>query len=243
MIKWEEVKLFWKIVENEKVDLDERLLKKKLEQAKTQFAVDHYASENEAHVIADKSKLDYMLDLNFPSALTTPSSDITFTTPPFDTSLTTIVANIKYMLIDILMSATLLTTPPLYTSLTTLLLCTSITTPTLDTPLTISGNKANTTLNEMKLDFILNQKNKPIMDHMRLLESWLCSKEKSNSGNIFFTILPNSTILQKPLPTPDFISLSDDENDNTLIVDNDNDEDISILDNIFCFSLPTNIQN
>ncbi|CAG8639273.1 46258_t:CDS:2 [Gigaspora margarita] len=84
--QWEEVKLFWKIVENEKVDLDECLLKKKLEQAKqTQFAVDHYVSENEAHVIADKSKLDYMLDLNFPSALTTPSSDITFTTPPFDT--------------------------------------------------------------------------------------------------------------------------------------------------------------
>ncbi|CAG8774434.1 26705_t:CDS:2, partial [Dentiscutata erythropus] len=87
--QWEEVKLFWNIVENEKVDLDERLLKKKLEQAKTQFIVDRYVSGNEAHVIADKAKLDYMLALDSPSVLTIPPSDTSFKTPPLDTFLTT----------------------------------------------------------------------------------------------------------------------------------------------------------
>ncbi|CAG8548214.1 20055_t:CDS:2 [Dentiscutata erythropus] len=215
--QWEEVKLFWKIVESEKIDLDERLLKKKLEQAKTQFAVDRYVSGNEAHMIAEKAKLDYIalsFDTSFTTppldtSLTTPSSDTSFTTPPLDASLTTPPP------------------PPLYTSLTT---------PTPDTSFTTPGNKANATLNEMKLDFILNQKDKPIigskrtyqmrnqlcqLPQMRPPESWLRSKEKSNSGNIFPNILPNGTILQKPPPTPDFISLSDGEGDNTLIVDND----------------------
>ncbi|CAG8463461.1 14420_t:CDS:2, partial [Racocetra fulgida] len=82
-------KLFRNIVENEKVDLDERLLKKKLEQAKTQFIVDRYVSGNEAHMIADKAKLDYMLALDSPSVLTTPLSDTSFTTPPLDTFFTT----------------------------------------------------------------------------------------------------------------------------------------------------------
>jgi len=71
-------------------------LKKKLEQTKTQFAVDRYVSRNEAHVVADKAKLDYMLALNFPSVLTTPPPDTSLITPPlaslitppFDTSQT-----------------------------------------------------------------------------------------------------------------------------------------------------------
>ncbi|CAG8455283.1 13466_t:CDS:10, partial [Dentiscutata heterogama] len=216
--QWEEVKLFWNIVENEKVDLDERLLKKKLEQAKTQFIVDRYVSGNEAHVIADKAKLDYMLALDSPSVLTIPPSDTSFKTPPLDT---------------------FLTTPPPNTSLTT------------------PGNKANTVLNE-------NQKDKPITGSKRKYpneestlstpstppnkhasppESWIRSKEKSNSGNIFPNILPNGTILQEPPPAPDFISLYDDEDDNPLMVENDNDEDIPTLDNVLCSSLPTNIQN
>ncbi|CAG8457904.1 9048_t:CDS:10 [Cetraspora pellucida] len=61
----------------------------KLEQAKTQFIVDRYVSGNEAHVIADKAKLDYMLALDSPSVLTIPPSDTSFKTPPLDTFLTT----------------------------------------------------------------------------------------------------------------------------------------------------------
>src|SRR5689334_12534527 len=55
----------------------------------TQFIVDRYVSGNEAHVIADKAKLDYMLALDSPSVLTIPPSDTSFKTPPLDTFLTT----------------------------------------------------------------------------------------------------------------------------------------------------------
>ncbi|CAG8833995.1 8204_t:CDS:2, partial [Gigaspora margarita] len=99
--QWEEVKLFWNIVENEKANLDEYLLKKKLEQIKTQFAVDRYVSGNEALMIADKAKLGHMLALDFSNVLTTSSSGTSLTslttlppgndltTPPPGNNLTT----------------------------------------------------------------------------------------------------------------------------------------------------------
>jgi hypothetical protein len=50
-------------------------------------------------------------------------------------------------------------------------------------------------------------------------------------------------VLERPPPTPDFISLSDNEDDNSLIGISDYDEEIPTLDNILCSPLPTNIQN
>ncbi|KAF0443007.1 hypothetical protein F8M41_003606 [Gigaspora margarita] len=85
MLKQEEVKLFWNIVENEKANLDEYLLKKKLEQIKTQFAIDRYVSGNEAHMIADKAKIGHMLALDFSNVFTTSSSGTfltSLTVPP-----------------------------------------------------------------------------------------------------------------------------------------------------------------
>jgi hypothetical protein len=41
---------------------------------------------NEAHIIADKAKLDYMFALDFPNVLTIPPSYTSLTTPPSNTS-------------------------------------------------------------------------------------------------------------------------------------------------------------
>ncbi|RIA92141.1 hypothetical protein C1645_736605 [Glomus cerebriforme] len=76
--QWEEVKSFWNIIDNEKADIDKRLLEKKLEQAKIQFAIDRSVMGNEAHMITDQTKLDY---ISFTTLSTSLPGD-TPTTPP-----------------------------------------------------------------------------------------------------------------------------------------------------------------
>ncbi|CAG8678104.1 5344_t:CDS:2, partial [Ambispora gerdemannii] len=104
----------------------------------------------------------------------------------------------------------------------------------------LTGNEANAILNETKLGFTLNQKNELVIGSKRTYpneKSTPPNKEKNHSGNI----LPDGTKLTRLPPPPDFTSLSDGENDNPLMVDND--EEIPTLDSILSSPLPTNIQN
>ncbi|GET04711.1 hypothetical protein GLOIN_2v1495217 [Rhizophagus clarus] len=82
----------------------------------------------------------------------------------------------------------------------------------------LMGNKANAILNKMKLDFILNQKDKPIIGSKQTYPnekstlstpSTFSNKEKSNSRNIFPNILLDDTVdYDKKIPTLDNILCS-----------------------------------
>ncbi|GET04713.1 hypothetical protein GLOIN_2v1495217 [Rhizophagus clarus] len=82
----------------------------------------------------------------------------------------------------------------------------------------LTGNKANAILNKMKLDFILNQKDKPIIGSKQTYPnekstlstpSTSSNKEKSNSRNIFPNILLDDTVdYDKKIPTLDNILCS-----------------------------------
>nr|CAG8436542.1 3710_t:CDS:2 [Entrophospora candida] len=56
----EDVELFWNDVKYEKIASKNNLLEAKLKQAKTQFAVDRSIMGNEAHMITDQAKLNYI---------------------------------------------------------------------------------------------------------------------------------------------------------------------------------------